>query len=150
MRSDIYERTERLINYWWLSLVIGFAAVAVGFVVLVHPATSYFTFALWLGVVVLISGIAGLVQSFGTKNYLVRRGWLILASIADIIVGLLLMFNSLLSAAFMPILLGVWLLYRGCTMLEHIYALRDDLRRHSNVETYLLRPLVEMYINAKR
>ena len=37
-----------------------------------------------------------------------------------------------------------------CTMLEHIYALRDDLRRHSNVEAYLLRPLVEMYINAKR
>lgn len=37
-----------------------------------------------------------------------------------------------------------------CTMLEHIYALRDDLRRHSNVEMYLLRPLVEMYINTKR
>ena len=37
-----------------------------------------------------------------------------------------------------------------CTMLEHIYALRDDLRRHSNVEIYLLRPLVEMYITSKQ
>lgn len=37
-----------------------------------------------------------------------------------------------------------------CTMLEHIYALRDDLRRHSNVEMYLLRPLVEMYITSQR
>ena len=37
-----------------------------------------------------------------------------------------------------------------CTMLEHIYALRDDLRRHSNVEMYLLRPLIEMYINNAR
>ena len=36
-----------------------------------------------------------------------------------------------------------------CTMLEHIYALRDDLRRHSNVEMYLLRPLIETYLNTK-
>lgn len=36
-----------------------------------------------------------------------------------------------------------------CAMLEHIYALRDDLRRHSNVEAYLLKPLVEKYINRK-
>jgi hypothetical protein len=37
-----------------------------------------------------------------------------------------------------------------CTMLEHIYALRDDLRRHSNVEMYLLRPLIEIYSNTTR
>ena len=37
-----------------------------------------------------------------------------------------------------------------CAMLEHIYALRDDLRRHSNVEEYLLKPLVEKHINAKQ
>ena len=31
--------------------------------------------------------------------------------------------------------------------LEHIYALRDDLRRHNNVERYMLKPLVDKYIN---
>lgn len=29
-----------------------------------------------------------------------------------------------------------------CSMLDHIYMLRDDLRRHSNIEMYLLRPIV--------
>ena len=33
-----------------------------------------------------------------------------------------------------------------CAMLKDVYELRDDLRRHSNIETYLLRPLVEKYI----
>lgn len=33
-----------------------------------------------------------------------------------------------------------------CNTLEHIYALRDDLRRHTKVEYMVLRPLVEMYI----
>lgn len=125
MESDIYEKTERLIKHWWLSLVVGIAAVAVGFVVLVHPAESYYTFALWLGIVVLLSGIAGVVQALSTKNYFVRRGWIVLAAVADIIIGIVLMFSSMLSAVAMPILLGVWLLYRGCAMLVQGFDLRS-------------------------
>jgi regulator of cell morphogenesis and NO signaling len=37
-----------------------------------------------------------------------------------------------------------------CALLDHIYALRDDLRRHSDIEAYLLRPLVEKLIAQKR
>lgn len=125
MESDIYEKTERLIKHWWLSLVVGIVAVAVGFVVLVHPAESYYTFALWLGIVVLLSGIAGVVQALSTKNYFVRRGWIVLAAVADIIIGIVLMFSSMLSAVAMPILLGVWLLYRGCAMLMQGFDLRS-------------------------
>ncbi len=125
MESDIYEKTERLIKHWWLSLVVGIAAVAVGFVVLVHPAESYYTFALWLGIVVLLSGIAGVVQALSTKNYFVRRGWIVLAAVADIIIGIVLMFSSMLSAVAMPILLGVWLMYRGCAMLMQGFDLRS-------------------------
>lgn len=36
-----------------------------------------------------------------------------------------------------------------CDMLHDVYELRDDLRRHSNIETYLLRPLVEMYLKRR-
>lgn len=34
--------------------------------------------------------------------------------------------------------------------LEHIYALRDDLRRHNNVERYILRPLVDKYLKTSK
>ena len=36
-----------------------------------------------------------------------------------------------------------------CTMLDHIYMLRDDLRRHSDLEMYLLRPIVAKTQNTK-
>ena len=36
-----------------------------------------------------------------------------------------------------------------CDMLKDVYELRDDLRRHSNIETYVLRPLVENYLNRR-
>ena len=34
--------------------------------------------------------------------------------------------------------------------LEHIYALRDDLRRHNNVERYILRPLVDKCLKTSK
>lgn len=36
-----------------------------------------------------------------------------------------------------------------CAMLKDIYALRDDLRRHNNIETHLLKPLVELYLKTR-
>lgn len=125
MAYDYFERCEQLIKHWWLSLIIGLAMLAMGLVVLVNPSASYMTFALWLGVLVALSGVVGIVQGMSSKNYFVRRGWLIVASIADIIIGILLMFNIALSAALLPVLLGVWLLYRGMTLIMQGADLRN-------------------------
>ena len=125
MNKSNYEKTEYLINRWWLSLFVGLVAICVGFIILVNPVASYYTFAVWLGVAILLSGIFGLMQSLGSKNYFVHRGWLMLASAADVIIGIVLILNALLSEVFMPVLLGVWLLYRGGTMLIQGFDLRN-------------------------
>ena len=106
-----------MVRHWWLSLIVGIVAVAIGFIVLVNPAKSYLAFSVWLGVVIFVSGVLSLVQSLSSRNYFVSRGWIIAASIADIIIGLMLMFNIALSAVMMPVLLGIWLFYRGVVLL---------------------------------
>ena len=125
MTNKDYEKTEFLIKRWWLSLIVGIVAVAIGFIILVNPVTSYYIFAIWLGAAIFVSGLFGLILSTGSKNYFVRRGWIIVANIADIIIGLILMFNAIISEVFMPTLLGFWLLYRGATMLTQGFDLRD-------------------------
>lgn len=127
MRNDYSERSEQLVGYWWLSLIAGVVLIAIGFFVIVNPAASYLSFAVWFGVAVLFSGILTLVQSLSSNNRYVRSGWLILASIADIIIGIILVFNAVVSAFVMPILLGAWLLYRGVAMLMQ----GIDLKSHS-------------------
>ena len=127
MRNDYSERSERLVSYWWLSLIAGVVLIAIGFFVIANPAASYLSFAVWFGVAVMFSGILTLVQSLSSFNRYIRRGWLILASIADIIIGIILVFNAVFSAFIMPILLGAWLLYRGvATLMQGI-----DLKSHS-------------------
>lgn len=125
MKNKDYEKTEYLIKRWWLSLLVGIIAVVVGFIILVNPVTSYYIFGIWLGAAIFVSGIFGLIQSINSKNYFVRRGWLIAANIADIVIGLILMFNAIIAEVFMPTLLGFWLLYRGATMLIQGFDLRD-------------------------
>ncbi|MBR5865378.1 MAG: DUF308 domain-containing protein [Alistipes sp.] len=127
MRNDYSERSERLVGYWWLSLIAGVVLIAIGFIVMVNPAESYFSFATWFGFAVMVTGVLTLVQGLSSNNRYVRRGWLILASIADIIIGIILVFNSLVSAFVMPVLLGAWLLYRGIAMLMQ----GVDLKSHN-------------------
>lgn len=127
MKNDYSERSERLVGYWWLSLIAGMVLIAIGFIVMVNPAVSYFSFATWFGFAVMLTGVLTLIQSLTSENRYVRRGWLILASIADIIIGIILIFNSLVAAFVMPILLGAWLLYRGTAMLMQ----GVDLKSHS-------------------
>lgn len=124
MKNNFYEKCEHLIAHWWLSLIIGLVAVAVGFVVVLNPAASYYSVALWFGAVMLISGAFGVVQAFTSQNYLVRRGWFIFASIVDIIIGMMLMFNILFTAAILPLLLGIWLLYRGAMLVMQGFDIR--------------------------
>ena len=125
MTNKDYEKTEYLIRRWWLSLLVGIIAIIVGFIILVNPVTSYYIFAIWLGAAILVSGLFGLIQNITSKNYFVRRSWLILANIADVIIGLILMFNAIISEVFMATLLGFWLLYRGAAMLIQGFDLRD-------------------------
>ena len=125
MYYDYNERYEHLIRRWWLSLIVGLMAVIIGFIVLINPVSSYWGIAIWLGVMVFVSGAVGLWQSFSSNNLFVRRGWLVVASIADLFIGAALMLNTLLSAAILPILLGVWMLYRGMTMFMQGVDLRN-------------------------
>ena len=125
MTTKDYEKTEYLIKRWWLSLLVGLISLIIGFIILVNPVTSYYIFAIWLGAGIFLSGLFGLIQSISSKNYFVRRGWLVVANIADIIIGLILLFNAIISEIFMPTLLGFWLLYRGASMLIQGFDLRD-------------------------
>lgn len=134
MTNEIYAKTEYLIRRWWLSLIVGLVAIVFGFVILIYPAASYYTFGVWLGLVILLSGIMGLMQSTSSRNYFVRRGWLIVAAVVDIIIGVILIFNILLSEMMLPILLGCWLLYRACTTM----AIGLDLKHYSSGSGWMI------------
>lgn len=125
MEDHIFEKEERTISQWWLAACVGIIALGIGFIVLVNPIESYLVAAVWLGVAIFASGIVGLVMSIASDNIVVRRGWVILASIIDIILGIMLMFNILVSVEVLPIIFGIWILYRGAIAMMQALDLRS-------------------------
>ena len=125
MKESIYEKDESVIGLWWLAALVGIISLGIGFIVLVNPIASYYTAAVWLGVAIFASGLIGLVLSISSSNVVVRRGWAIFASIVDILLGIILMFNMLFTLTVLPVIFGVWVLYRGATSLMHALDLRD-------------------------
>ena len=129
MRDSTYERSQSVISQWWLAAIVGVVAVAVGFIVLINPIASYLTAAVWLGVAIFVSGIMSLIISLTSDNVIVRRGWAIFASIIDTIIGVMLMFNIWFTISVIPIIFGIWLLYRGAiSLMQGLDLKRFDVR----------------------
>lgn len=100
-------------RYWWLLLIVGIALFVVGILVFVYPAESYLGMSVVFGWLMLLTGILEVVLSSANKHFITGRGWMLAGGIIEIILGVILIFNVVLSAATLPIFLGFWLMLRG-------------------------------------
>lgn len=111
--ENILQKASRAIRHWWLYLLCGLLCVAAGITVFVFPLESYVTLGLLFGILMLIIGVSQLIVASASGNYLAMRGYVIVGSILDIVLGIFLCINPAVSMILMPVLLGVWLLYHS-------------------------------------
>ena len=111
--QKISERAVRTVKCWWLFLLCGLLCIAAGIAVFCNPVESYLTLSLLFGIVMLASGIVELVVAFSSRNYFMMRGYNIVGGILDMIVGILLCSMPSITAALLPIFLGIWIMYHS-------------------------------------
>ena len=103
---------ETIFKRWWLLLLNGILFLILGVISLAYPVTALFSVAVYIGVVALVAGIGSIVVAL--SNMRVRSwGWRLLEGVIDVIFGLLMLGNPLLSAAMIPVLIGIWVFVRG-------------------------------------
>lgn len=112
-RIDRYRQT---IRNWWLALLMGLAFIAMGIVVFRHPGETYIALALFFGLLIFVSGVIQIfIGAYAPKDN--GRGWMIASGVIEAIIGLILIFNTNVSAVVLPLFLGFWLLFRSLTMI---------------------------------
>ena len=103
---------ETIFKRWWLLLLNGILFLILGVVSLAYPVTALFSVAVYIGVVALVAGIGSIVVAL--SNMRIRGwGWRLLEGVIDVIFGLLMLGSPLLSAAMIPVLIGIWVFVRG-------------------------------------
>jgi uncharacterized membrane protein HdeD (DUF308 family) len=108
---------DRSLSHWWVFILRGILFILVGIYMICSPATSYAALGFIFGLIVFIAGISELLHVYRDRNSRNRRGHLFLG-IVDIILGLVLMGHITASVTIFRIIVGIWFLFRGISLLS--------------------------------
>lgn len=112
------EKATATVRNWWLILIGGIACITAGISAFCFPAEFYLTLSVLLGIVMVVSGIVEIALFFGSRSYFVRSGFNLLGGILDLVLGIILCAHVGISAIILPIMLGVWLLFRSIQFID--------------------------------
>jgi uncharacterized membrane protein HdeD (DUF308 family) len=108
---------DRSIRHWWVFLLRGILFILVGIYIACSPATGFVALGFFFGLVILLTGIAELLRVSGDKDS-GSRGWHLTIGIVDVILGVVLMGHIATSVAILRILVGLWFLLRGISLVS--------------------------------
>lgn len=124
METIPFKTVRRIINHWWLILAAGLLLVGTGIWVIKSPFQSYLSLS-WVFAIGLIgTGIFEI--SFALINHHLR-GWIwrIIAGIVDLVIGVFLFNNTLITIVLLPLVIGLWALYRGLMAIGDAFHIRS-------------------------
>lgn len=95
-----------LFRNWWVLLIQGILLIGLSVVIYKNPDAVLAAVALWLGVIVLVSGLVGCISWF-LNSYEERSIPIMLVSCAMIIIGLLMITKMLVTIKAITVLFGL-------------------------------------------
>ena len=106
-------------------LVGGVVDIVLGVLILKHPTLSVNTLTLFIGFWQLFSGITEIGLSLDLKRYSVSRWWLsLLSGILGTVVGYLFITNRGISAAYISLVAGIYMLFLGVTFVSTFFVFK--------------------------
>jgi uncharacterized membrane protein HdeD (DUF308 family) len=111
-------------QYWWLMFSAGVLFVCLGVWILASPVHRYESLGLLFAFGLIFSGFFEIIFAVGNHRSLQKWGLTLLAGIVDLFLGIYLIKVPLLTLMIMPLVLGLWLLFRGCMAINSTLSLR--------------------------
>ncbi len=105
---------------WILS---GICLLILGIYLMLNPLSALNYIAILLAIIIVIQGIAGIVEYSNSKDRS-GKGWDLFAAILNTIFGIFLLFSplNLVLTAILPIMFGIWVMVKGLMQcIESIY-----------------------------
>jgi uncharacterized membrane protein HdeD (DUF308 family) len=104
-------------RHWWAFLIYGLIFILTGIYLVAAPAAGFAALGFLFGLVILLYGIAELIRVVQDTDSF-NRGFHLILGIVDLILGILLITHIAASETIMRIIVGIWFLFRGISMLS--------------------------------
>ena len=126
MKNKLLQRLEssnKIIRFWWSITIVGLILIVIGILMMFNPTISYLFLSSIIGIVIFISGLSNLALATNSHHIITGKMWIFVSGIVEILFGFILIFSLSISATILPILLGIWILYKGINMI----GISDDM-----------------------
>lgn len=126
MKNKLLQRVEtskKMIRFWWATSVVGVLMIILGLVMMIFPTISYLVLSSIVGVVIFVSGISNLALAANSHNIMIGKVWVFASGIVEVLLGFILMFSVVVSELILPVLLGLWILFKAL----NIIGISDDM-----------------------
>ena len=117
---------DRRLRHWWVFLLRGILFILVSIWMIASPLTSFVALGFFFGLIIFIAGLGELLHAFRDKTE-TNRGWHMFLGVVDLILGLVLMGHVAASVAILRIVVGIWFLLRGFSLISFSRALGKSL-----------------------
>jgi len=114
-----------LFRRWWVLLIQGILLILLAILIFNNPIDVLAGLSIWVGILILFAGIAGVFAWFGADKD-ERESGSLLWSIITLLFGIFLLSNLLVTMKTLTILFGVWLLIGGIHLIRSGLALRRE------------------------
>lgn len=110
---------------WWLLTTTGVLITLLGVWVYQKPVENYIALSVLFSVIIFTSGIFEILFAVSNRTFTKGWGWTFFVGIFDLIIGLILMSQEHITMAILPIIFGIWLIFRGITQISRGIFLKE-------------------------
>ncbi len=103
----------KIAKNWWLSVLIGLLAIALGILFIAKPLNSLLTLAILFAWGFIFSGLLETVFSITNRKNLTGWGWNLASGLIDLFIGIVLLSAPGLTIILMIYLVGFWIMFRS-------------------------------------
>jgi len=118
MKSQILELVKGKVKNWWVSLIVGVIAIALGVCCLLTPGVTLATLTYVFIFAFFISGIFEIFFSISNRKIINGWGWFLASGIIEFLLGVMLLLLPLsFITAMLAYLVGFWIMFRSIWMI---------------------------------
>lgn len=107
-----------------LWIIAGVLLLIAGIYCLCNPDVGLLTLSLYLGVVMLISGIVDIIIFAKWNGHMFGAGWFLADGILTVLLALFLLFNQSFTMLSLPFIFGMWLMFSGINQFVNSFELQ--------------------------
>ena len=117
----------RITSHWWLFLIRGILALALGLAMPWFPGAAIFAIAIVFGAYAFVDGVVAIMAAVRMNHAEGNWPWLIVEGIVGIAVGVITFFAPLATIVALAYLVGAWFVVTGVASLATALRMRGHL-----------------------